>query len=144
MGIYRKVLIEPFIKIKEQYKKYKTTARMCENNHAHYHSEKFCKECGKEVKEVEVEKEQLIWPDELIGSENFWHQTSNEFMYLFSNCYDIGFSKPDENEMKILSNDEIKSCIEVFKEKHKIDIELLEKKLKIKIEVEFGVMYHAS
>ena len=138
------ILVEPFIKIRKQYEKYKTTAMMCENKHEHYHGEKFCKECGKEVKEIEVKKEQLIWTDELIGSENFWHQTGGKFMYLFSNIHDIGFSNPYENEMQVLSEKEMNSCIEIFKEKHKTDIELLENRLNIKVKVEFGVMYHAS
>ena len=144
MGIYRKVLIEPFIKIKKQYEKYTATENACINNHIYYHNEKYCNKCGEEIKEMQVEKEQLIWPMELIGNENFWHETDDNYMYLFSNCYNIGFSDPAENQMKILFDEEIKSCIDVFKEKHKIDIKLIEKKLNIKVDVEFGIMYHAS
>jgi len=144
MGVYRQVLIEPFIKIKIQYEKYKSSVLMCENKHVYYNNEKFCNKCGSAIKSVILEQEQLICPYELIGNENFWHLVYDNYMYLFSNCHAFDDSEPNDNEIKVITSEKIKMFIQVFKAKHRDDIILLETKLGEKVIVEFGVMHHVS
>jgi len=144
MGVYREVLIEPFIKIKLQYKLYESTEMMCENKHPHYHGECFCSKCGGEIKAVELKQKAIIGPYELIGNENFWHLVYDNYMYLFSNCHAFDDSEPNDNEIKVITSEKIKMFIQVFKAKHRDDIILLETKLGEKVIVEFGVMHHVS
>ena len=139
MGLDRTIHIEAFIKIPVQYEEYQRTVKTC-GEHENHKGDSFCPICGKEIKEVKQPAKSMMWCDELIGNENFYHYTEGEIMYLFSNMYDCGIDSK-ENTFTTLTPELMQEKIHYFEAKHKEDIELLRAKINADIKVEFGFVY---
>ena len=143
MGLSRVIHLEPFIKIPIQYGEYERVIKTC-GEHESYRADKFCPICGKEIKPQKITAKAMLWNDDLIGNDHFYHCIEDEIMYLFSNYkneYDIN---TDENAFTVVTPELITSMITEFSEKHKDDIKLLEDKIKMNVVVEFGFLYEVS
>ncbi len=142
MELDRNIHIEAFIKIPIQYEEYQRTIKTC-GQHENHKGDAFCPICGGKIKEVKRPDKSMMWCEELIGNENFYHYTEGETMYLFSNMYDCGVNT-EENTFTKLTPQLIKEKIHYFETQHKQDIELLREKINVDIKVEFGFVYTVS
>ena len=140
MGLDTKIHLEPFIKIPTQYREYEREIKTC-GKHENHKGDKFCPTCGNEIKVQKVPAKSMLWSEELIGSENFYHYVEDKTMYLFSGTKSETDIYTDENVFTILTPELIKIMIVEFTEKHKVDISLLEVKINLKVKVEFGFVY---
>ena len=134
-----KQLLGAAIKIPNQKEPYTTTERKCSCK-THYHDEKFCSYCGENIKAVEVQKESVLWCEDLIGNENFVNYFIGEDTYFFSN---FGHGRIEVNEDKPvlkINLELIQICITTFIEKHRTDIKLLEDKIGESVTVEFFLL----
>jgi uncharacterized Zn finger protein (UPF0148 family) len=141
MGLDRRIFLEPFIKIPVQYEDFLNEIRTC-GEHENHRGDNFCPICGKPVALQKVPAKSMLWSEELIGSENFTHYVEDEQMYLFSNSYSQTDIDTDENVITTITPERMAEMIAEFSKKHKEDIKLLEKKIKSKVKVEFGFLYH--
>lgn len=144
MNLDRNIHLEPFIKIPNQYFTKKDTIKTCEIHGENNRGEKFCKECGNPIIEKEVDKQYRLWYRDITGNENLWEHTEGDFTYLLSNIRNVcsKFSRPNNNEILSVSQKDIDEQKDEFKTYHSKDIELLKSKLNIKIEINFGLLYH--
>jgi len=140
MSLDRIIHLEPFIKIPVQYENYKREIKTC-GKHENHKGDKFCPICGKEITTQKVPDKSMLWCEELIGNENFYHYIENDEMYLFSNTKSKTDIDTDENVFTVLTPDLMNTMIAEFSEKHNEDIQLLEAKINSKVKVEFGFVY---
>ena len=140
MSLDRHIHLEPFIKIPVQYENHEREIKTC-GEHENHKRDKFCPICGKEIITQKVPAQSMLWCEELIGNENFYHYIENEEMYLFSNTKSKTNINTDENVFTTLTPELMNTMIAEFSEKHKDDIHLLETKINSKIKVEFGFVY---
>lgn len=140
MSLDRNIHLEPFIKIQVQYENYEREIKTC-GEHENHNGDKFCPSCGKEITTQKVPAKSMLWCEELIGNENFYHYIENDEMYLFSNTKSKTDINTDENVFTTLTTELINIMIAEFSEKHKEDIQLLEAKINSKVKVEFGFVY---
>jgi len=143
MSLYPYIRLEPFIKIPVQYESYEREIRTC-GEHKNYKGDKFCPICGKEIIKQKEPHESMLWCEDLIGNENFFHYIENEEMYLFSNSKSKTNIDTSENVFTTLTPDLMNTMITEFLEKHKDDILLLEAKINSKVKVEFGFVQGVS
>lgn len=143
MSTYRKIHLEPFIKIPIQFEIHEKEIRTCGEHENHYGDE-FCPKCGKKIGIQKIPVESMLWQEELIGSENLSHYIENENMYLFSNTHSKLKIITDENVFTTITPELMNNMITEFLEKHKEDIRLLETKIGSKVKVEFGFVYSAD
>ncbi len=140
MGLDKTIHLEPFIKIPVQYEEYLREIKTC-GEHENYNGNKYCPICGKEIKTQKVPDKEMLWSEELIGSENLHHYVEDETMYLFSNTASQTDIDTDENIFTTITPELINQMIDEFSEKHKEDVILLEAKINQKVKVEFGFVY---
>ena len=140
MSLDRNIHLEPFIKIPVQYENYEREIKTC-GKHENHKGDKFCPTCGKEITTQKLLDKSMLWCEELIGNENFYHYIENDEIYLFSNTKSKTDIDTDENVFTILTPELMSTMIAEFSEKHKEDVQLLEAKINSKIKVEFGFMY---
>lgn len=140
MGLDRIIHLEPFIKIPVQYENKEHVIRTC-GDHENNKSHDFCPICGKKIKTQKVNSKVMLWPDDLIGNDDFVHYIENEEMFLFSNLAADFQIETDENVFTTLTTGLIQDMIAEFTETHKENIRLLEAKIKSKVKVEFGFVY---
>ena len=143
MGLDRNIHLEPFVRIPVQYEHFEREIKTC-GEHENHRGDEFCPKCGKAISTQKIPAKSMIWIDELMGSENFYHYVEGETMYLFSNTKSETDIDTDENVFTILTPELISTMIAEFTKKHKKDIELLEAKIKAKVKVEFGFVYAVS
>jgi hypothetical protein len=139
MSLSRILHLEPFIRLPIQYEVCTEVINICENHGKSINGDKFCGKCGSRIIEKEIEFKQRLHYFELMDNEHFVCYFEDESMYLSSNLYSFGFSTRGD-EYQPITPEKIKSAIKKFKTKHKKDIQALEEKLGIAIEVEFGFL----
>ena len=135
MGLYRTILLAPFIKIPVQYKTCKRNIRSCGKHVSYNESDKFCPTCGGVITTQKISSKTISHTVELICSENLFSYIEGDNMYLFSNRININ---TDDNTLTVITPTMINDMMIDFSVRHKKDIEVLEKKLKLKVKIEFG------
>lgn len=143
MGLSRNIHIGPFIKIPLQYEEFEKDIKTC-GKHENHKGDKFCPICGKEITIQKVSDTSMMWPDDLIGNENFYHYVENDEMFLFSNTKSLTDIDTIENVFTLINSELINEMISDFKEKHKMDIMLLETKINQNVNIQFGFVYILS
>ncbi|MCP4665225.1 MAG: hypothetical protein GY849_02575 [Deltaproteobacteria bacterium] len=135
--------LEPFIKLKKQYRIEKEKIKVCEKHGKSKKHDKFCSICGNEIIEKEIDIEYRIWTDDIIGNDNFSEHEIGEFVYLMTNKKNVcsKYSSIGENEIISLNKTDIKNLKSEFEIYHSKDVELLKTKLNVDIEIDFGLLY---
>ena len=140
MSLDRSIQLCAFIKFPTQYEKHKETIRTC-GCREHYRNNKFCPDCGKEIKKVIVTRNRKIdiCEDLLDDPDVFFDCSHKDMTYLFSN---MNASKSgidtDENSFVTITPKIIKGLVLGFETQYAKEIVLLKEKLNIDIKVEFG------
>ncbi len=141
MSLDTTIHLEPFIKIKTLIGSNKEKIKSCQF-HGKIETD-YCSDCGCVAENAVVLIEYYKDIIAIIGNDGLWtYHSDNEYTYLFSNRYGCGFNPPEENEMTLVNIAEINKQIQQFKEIHKANIEKLQKHVKEKIIVEYGLFKH--
>ena len=132
--------IGAYFVIPVQYEYYETDVRTCGEHIIYDHKAKFCSSCGKEIKTQKIEKKRLLSISDIVGNENLHSYFIKENMYVFSNIKLLKEINLEEDIMSDITCDIINQNIETFKNTHKANIDILENKLNLKVDIKFGVM----
>lgn len=140
MGLDRTIHLEPFIKIPLQYEHYKRQGRSC-GEHEDFAQNKYCPKCGKKITLMDIPDMGVIPVDELIGNENLISYEEEGYMYLLSN-YEMHVEiDTSENVFTTITAELISTMIAEFTEQFKNEIKLLQEKIQLPIQVQFGFVY---
>lgn len=140
MGLYHSTYLGAGIKFKTLKENSIVTIKYC-GCQEHYHSDKFCKDCGKPIVEKQIEKEFFVDIDEKLGEDIFivFHQDDGTTL-LMSNYSDHLIDTEELNKGILLDSNIIQTYINNFKVKHLKEIQILSE-LGVDVKVEF-FFYH--
>jgi len=140
MGLSQNVYLEPYIKMPIKYTDEEESIRVCEKHGEVDKSDNFCKECGRPIVAIGSRwKRRLLYSD-ITEEQYLWSFTQGKYMFLLNNTGK--FHRPQPNRVLPLSKKDIDAQITEFKKLHQVDIEFLESKFNIKLEINFGLLYH--
>lgn len=140
MGLSRSIHLGPFVKIPVQYKEIDNVSYGC-GEHTFHRDYKFCPTCGKEGINIRSKDKQMVWPEDLIGSERMYKYVEGETMYLLSNVFLLTDIDAEENKFETLDHNRIIDMLQEFSSKFKEEIKTLEERIGQKVTVEFGFVY---
>lgn len=142
MGNYHTFYIGAGIEFLTQTEEYESQDRKCNcryhNNEAH-----FCSSCGGEIKTIKTIKNRTLWCEDLIGNESFM-QFFKDSKTIFLSNHGHGNKKIEIDSIETITELSNKALILEFKDKHKKDIEELEKRLRIKLKAKVYCIHDYS